>query len=139
MVLYPPSTIRHEAQTDMTQVLDLMSVGSIQTFIQQIEEGRVDGGDYGGNFKELSDEAEPRYFIGCFLGWAGFLEQRTVVDIGAELGWSYYNLGVTNLEAFVSRIHAGHTPENDPDSAALYLFVTGYLAERQAATPVVTQ
>jgi hypothetical protein len=132
MNLYSPSTIPPAARSDMTRVLDLMSAGSIGTFIQQIEEGRVDGNHYGGNLLDPSSEEEPRYFTGCFLGWAGFLEHRSVLDIGTNLGWDYHVLGATDLEAFVSQVYPGHTPESNPDSAALYLFVSQYLAGRQA-------
>jgi hypothetical protein len=137
LVLYEaPSTIPLRAQSEMRQVLDLMSVGSLLTFIKQIEAGHVDGSYYGGNFNTVSDVADPADFSGCFLGWAGFLEQRSIIDLGTELDWPRYRGGGLGpgsaLENFVALIHPGQTPNYDPDSAALYLFVSKYLEDRLA-------
>jgi hypothetical protein len=131
---FEPRQIPDDAQRQMRQVLASMSTGSIQTFLREIQAGHVDGGRYGDNYHtrstRLFHDGDPM-FRGCFLGWAGFLENRSVLELAETIGWFSASLGGTALEGFVSRIDPGHTPENDPDSLALYLFVSDYLTKRE--------
>jgi hypothetical protein len=131
-----PKLIPLTAQKQFRQVLDTMSSGSIRRLLTEIDNGQIAGDQYGGNlnfpFPTKIDD-----FQGCFLGWAGFLENKSVLELARELGWPARELGGTDLEAFISQIRLNHTPDNDPDSAALYQFVNSYLEERNAETTVV--
>jgi hypothetical protein len=140
MYEYDPSPINAEARGQLRDVMGRMSSGSISRLLSEIKAGSVDGTWYGGNLDEalLPTTAEP--FIGCFLGWAGFLEQRSVLELVWEFDWfPTRGLGSTEVEKFVQNIRPDDTPGNNPYSAALYDFAAAYLAERTKAEATLVE
>jgi hypothetical protein len=131
-----PAPIPLQAQDEMREVLDRMSPGSLRRLVTEIESGHIDGVWYGGNLDDVVTEGSLKYkgrtFQGCFLGWAGFLEQRTVREVVDAIPGYRMVPHPTGVEDFVALIASGDTPTTSPRSAALYLFVSQYLMERTA-------
>jgi hypothetical protein len=97
--------------------------------LPEIEQGHIDGSSYGG----MLTRSMPSYqgqLTACFLGWAGFLEHKSVAELARRLHWTDRYLGRSDLEDFVGQIYPGDTPQASPHSAALHQLVSTYLAER---------
>jgi hypothetical protein len=133
---YPPSA---GALSQMTAVLDQMSTGSIRLMADQLKSGRLDGSTYGGVYGPtwtILTDTPAEEFLGWFLGWAGFLEQSSALEMAAKAGLKTGLLGGTSLEFFADFIHEGDTPETSVFSAGLYQVVTRYLEGREAGKVV---
>jgi hypothetical protein len=123
-----PVKIPALAKKQIVRVLNLMSPYSIRRMLPEIEQGHIDGSSYGGLLSRST--WYERTSAACFLGWAGFLENKSVYELARQLHWSGRYLGHSPLEDFVGQIYPGDTPQTSPHSAALHQLVSTYLAER---------
>jgi hypothetical protein len=119
--------------TNLSDILALLEPAQVQTLLEKIETGRLDGSWFGGNFEQASVKT-PADFVGCFTGWSALLAACSVKELYALAGdpdeEAWYP-----LERFMDNIAQGDTPRDNPYSAALHRFITGYL-EFRAIRPV---
>jgi hypothetical protein len=139
METFKPTPLPEEAENQMRRILDMLSPFSLRQLREEVQNGNIDGTWYGGNFEEpMTPErvaevyAGRSSFQGCFLGWAGFLEQRSVRALLDPLDWFGDRPGDTELELFVHWIRLGDTPLDNSYSLALYEFLNRYIEERNA-------
>jgi hypothetical protein len=127
-----PQVIPPVATKQARAILDRMSLGSIRRLRQEIHGGNIDGARYGMDPMGGPEDGEPPY-PACFLGWAGFLEQKSVVEVARWAQMDPGFLGASSLERFVTGIQPGDTPVTNWRSMELWNLVTDVLVEREQA------
>jgi hypothetical protein len=127
-----PKVIPPVAVRQARAILDRMSLGSIRRLRQEIHGGNIDGACYGMDPRDQPEDDEPPYSV-CFLGWVGFLEQRSAVEVACWARMDPGFLGVSSLEQFVTGIQPGDTPVTNWRSMELWNLVTDVMVEREQA------